>query len=125
MRISKSAAVEEYIAKAPELAQQMMRQIRAVVRAVAPEAEEKMSYGIPFYEYKFPGYKGRLAYFGAYKKHISFYAIPHNIPADLDKKLEEYKAAKATLQFPLGTEVPVALLKRLVKMRKDEIDAAK
>lgn len=82
-----------------------------------------MSYGIPFYEYKFTGYKGRLAYFGAYKKHISFYAVPRNIPVALDKQLEQYKAAKATLQFPIGTKVPVALLKRLVQLRKDEIDA--
>src|SRR5690348_8180846 len=96
-------SVEEYIAKASEPARQMMKQIRAAIRATVPEAEEKMSYGMPFYEYRFPGYKGRLAYFAAYKKHISFYAVPHNIPVALDKKLEQYKAAKATLQFPLGT----------------------
>ena len=82
-----------------------------------------MSYGMPFYEYKFPGYKGRLAYFGAYKKHISFYAVPRNLPPALDEKLEQYKAAKATFQFPIGAKVPVALLKQLVKLRKDEIDA--
>lgn len=117
--------VDEYIAKASGPAQQMMKQIRVAIRAVAPEAEEKMSYGMPFYEYKFPGYKGRLAYFGAYKKHISFYAIPRNIPPALDKQLEQYKAAKATLQFPIGTKVPIALLKQLVKLRRDEIDAHK
>ena len=125
MRKSNNKEVDEYIAKASEPAQQMMKQIRATIRAVAPEAEEKMSYGIPFYEYKFPGYKGRLAYFGAYKKHISFYAVPRNVPPALDKQLEEYKAEKATLQFPIGTKVPVTLLKELVILRKNEIDAQK
>jgi uncharacterized protein YdhG (YjbR/CyaY superfamily) len=125
MRTSKNVRVDEYIAKAPKPAQQMMKQIRTAIRATVPEAEEKMSYGIPFYEYRFPGYKGRLAYFGAYKKHISFYAVPHNIPVALDKKLERYKAARATLQFRLGTKIPVGLLKRLVKLRKDEIDGRK
>ena len=115
--------VDEYIAKASGPAQQMMKQIRAAIRSVAPEAEEKMSYGMPFYEYKFPGYKGRLAYFGAYRKHISFYAVPRNLPPALDEQLEQYKVAKATLQFPIGTKVPVALLKQLVKLRKNEIDA--
>ena len=123
MRKPKRSEVDEYIAKASEPGQQMMKQIRSVIRSAAPEAEEKMSYGMPFYEYKFPGYKGRLAYFAAYKKHISFYAVPRNVPPALDKQLEEYKAAKATLQFPIGTRVPVALLKQLVKLRKDEIDA--
>ena len=115
--------VAEYIAKAPLTAQKMMKQIRAAIRSVAPEAEEKMSYGMPFYEYKFPGYKGRLAYFAVYKKYVSFYAVPRNLPPDLDKKLEQYKAAKATLQFSIGTKVPIALLKQLVKLRKNEINA--
>jgi len=122
MRTSKNAKVDEYIANAPEPAQQMMKTIRAAIRATVPEAEEKMSYGIPFYEYRFPGFKGRLAYFGAYKKHISIYAVPRRLPVALDRKLEQYKAARATLQFPLGTKVPVSLLKQLVKLRKQEID---
>lgn len=123
MKMAKNPSVDEYIAKAAEPAQKMMKEIRASIRAVAPEAEEKMSYGMPFYEYRFSGFKGRLAYFGAYKKHVAFYAVPHNIPAALDKKLEPYKAAKATLQFPIGVKVPVDLLKQLVKLRKAEIDA--
>jgi uncharacterized protein YdhG (YjbR/CyaY superfamily) len=122
MRTSKNAKVDEYIANASEPAQQMMKRIRATIRASVPEAEEKMSYGMPFYEYRFPGYKGRLAYFAAYKKHISFYAIPRTLPAALAKKVEQYKAAKATLQFPLDADLPVGLIRQLVKLRKDEID---
>lgn len=122
MRMPKNVKVDEYIDKAPEPSQRMMKQIRAAIRATVPEAEEKMSYGMPFYEYRFPGYKGRLAYFAAFKNHISFFAVPHSIPAALAKEMEQYKAAKSTLQFPIGTKVPVASLKKLVKLRKEEID---
>lgn len=101
----------------------MMKQIRTAISSVAPEAEEKMSYGMPFYEYRFSGYKGRLAYFGRFKNHISFFAVPRHIPTDLAKRIEQYKAAKATLQFPLGSKVPLTLLKKLVKLRMQEIDA--
>ena len=87
--------------------------------------KEKISYGMPFYECRFPGYKGRLAYFGVFKNHISFFAVPRNIPTGLAEKLEKYKAAKATLQFPLGTKVPVPSLVKLVKLRMEEIDAWK
>ena len=125
MKKSKSTEVDEYIAKASEPAQQMMRQIRATILAVAPEAKEKISYRMPFYEYKFPGYKGRLAYFASFKDHVSFFAIPREVPMDLAKQLERYKMAKATLQFPIGTKVPVALLRQLVKLRKKDIDAVK
>jgi uncharacterized protein YdhG (YjbR/CyaY superfamily) len=123
MKVSKNAKVDKYIAIAPKPAQLMMKQIRAAIRATVPEAEEKMSYGMPFYEYKFPGYKGRLAYFAMFKNHISFYALPRSVPVAISKQLEQYRAAKATLQFPLDKKVPVALLKKLVKLRKDEIDA--
>ena len=125
MRASKDPRVDEYITNAPERARRMMKQIRTAIRSVAPEAKEKMSYGMPFYEYKFPGYKGRLAYFGHFKNHISFFAVPRHIPPDLAMNLEQYKAAKATLQFALGTKVPVALLKKLVKLRMQEIDEEK
>lgn len=121
--MGKSKEVDEYIAKASEPARRMMKQIRAAIREVAPEAEEKISYRMPFFEYKFPGYKGRLAYFAAFKDHVSFFAIPGKVPSDLAKEVDKYKAAKATLQFPLGSRVPISLLKQLVKLRKDEIDA--
>lgn len=125
MRAPKDPRVDEYITNAPEPARLMMKQIRTAIRSVAPEAEEKMSYGMPFYEYKFPGYKGRLAYFGRFKNHISFFAVPRHIPPDLAKSLEQYKAAKATLQFPLAAKVPISLLKKLVKLRMQEIDEEK
>lgn len=125
LNMRRSNDVDEYIAEASEPAQKMMKQIRAVIREVAPEADEKVSYRMPFYEYKFSGYKGRLAYFAAFKDHVSFFAIPGKVPADLAREVEKYKAAKATLQFPLGSKVPIALLKKLVKLRKDEIDAGR
>lgn len=117
--------VDEYIAREARPAQLMMKQIRAAIRAVAPEAEERISYGMPFYEYKFQGVRGRLAYIGAHKKFISLQPLPHHIPADLEKKLGAYRAAKSTVRFPIGTRVPITLIRKLVRMRKDEIDAAK
>jgi len=119
---SKSESVDDYIARCPESVQAKLKQIRATIRGTVPEAKEKMSYGMPFYEYRYPGYKGRLAYFAAYKGHISFYAVPHTVPDALAKKMEQYRAAKATLQFPLTGKVPIGLLRQLVKLRKQEID---
>lgn len=54
-----------------------------------------------------------------------FYAVPHNIPSNLAEKLEQYKAAKATPQSSIRTKAPVAELKKLAKLRKEEIDAGK
>ena len=54
--------VDEYIASAPKDIQEKLTEVRAAIKTVAPKAEEKISYGMPYY-----GYKGRLVYF-AYTK---------------------------------------------------------
>lgn len=115
--------VASYIASAPPPAREMMKEIRAAIRSAAPKAEESISYGMPFYAYKFPGYRGRLTYFGAFTKHISLFIIPRKVPADIAAQLKQYKAHKATLQIPLGSRVPVGMIKKLVKLRMKEIDS--
>ena len=72
--------VDAYIAAAPIAAQPQLRQLRTTIRRAAPKAVEKVSYGIPFYEYH-----GRLIYFAAFKKHVGIY------PAGDDaEELKEY-----------------------------------
>ena len=116
--------VAGYIASAAKPARDMMKQIRAAIRSAAPKAEESISYGMPFYAYRYPGYRGRLAYFGAFANHVSLFIVPRKVPADIAAQLKRYKAAKATLQFPLGSKVPVGMIKKLVKLRMKEIDSA-
>jgi uncharacterized protein YdhG (YjbR/CyaY superfamily) len=112
--------VTQYIAAAPKEAQQMLKQLRVAIRSTAPQAKEKISYGIPFYEYKSPGYRGRLAYFAAFKNHVSVFAWGHLV--DTIPGLKKYKASKSAIHFPLGTKIPVALVKRVVRARMREID---
>ena len=57
--------VDSYISAAPKEVRTKLRELRAAIRAVAPKAEERISYGMPYY-----GYKGRLVYFAHAKKHI-------------------------------------------------------
>jgi len=102
----------------------MMKAIRAAIKQAAPQARETISYGMPFYEYRYHGYKGRLVYFGAFARHVSIFIVPRNVPASLAAQVKKYKAEKATLQFPLGTRVPTGLIKKLVRLRMKEIDSA-
>ena len=106
--------VDAYIAAAPKEAQPHLRQLRQVIKAAAPRAEEKISYGMPFYEYR-----GRLIYFAGYKNHVALY------PAQDFKGLERYQTAKATLRFPLDAPLPVAKIRNLIKARVKERDAEK
>lgn len=118
--------VDAYIAKASKPAQKIMRQIRAAIKEVAPKATERISYRIPFYEYKSPGYKGRLAYFAVFHDHVSYFIVPGKATSGtFAKLLKPYRTGKSTLQFSVGTKVPVTLIKRTVKARIEEIEARK
>lgn len=66
--MKKPKTVGEYIEQAPKELQPTLKRLRETIRSAAPKAEEKISYGMPFYEYGGSGYKGRLVYFAVFKK---------------------------------------------------------
>ena len=111
-------AVDAYIKAAPKTVQPMLRDLRQAIKAAAPKAEEKLSYGMPFYEYH-----GRLIYFGAHRNHVGMYPIIGREKDLYAKELKPYLAAKATLQFPIGQPLPITLVKKVVKQRAKENEA--
>jgi uncharacterized protein YdhG (YjbR/CyaY superfamily) len=116
-------SVDEYIAAAPKEVQPKLREIRAAIRDVAPDAGESISYGMAFYNYKGEsGYKGRFCYFGLHKTHIGLYIPPPIIEDHIDE-LAEYKTTKSALQLPLDRPIPVSLIKKLVRARMKRHEA--
>jgi len=108
--------VDRYIARTPEGARGKLTELRRIIRSVAPDAEERISYGMPYY-----GYKGRLAYFRLSKKHIGLY-VPPPVIEEHKKELKNYGTSMATVRFPLNEKLPITLIKKLVKarMKKNE-----
>ena len=110
-------SVDEYIAAAPEDVQLKLREVRAAIRDVAPDAGESISYGMAFYNYKGEsGYKGRFCYFGLHKTHIGLYIPPPIIEEHLNE-LEGYETTKSALHLPLDKPIPISLIKKLVRDR--------
>lgn len=109
--------VDAYIAGAPKEVQGKLKELRAVIRKTAPTAVERISYGMPYYDYK-----GRLAYFSIWKSHIGLY-IPTPVIEEHASELDTYETTKATVRLPLAKKLPVALIRKLVKaqMKKNEV----
>jgi|HubBroStandDraft_6_1064221.scaffolds.fasta_scaffold318579_2 uncharacterized protein YdhG (YjbR/CyaY superfamily) len=105
----KAKDVDEYIASAPKEARSKLKEMRKIIKEVAPKAEETISYGMPYY-----GYHGRLAYFAWFKDHVSLFAMPP-IPDAYKKKLNV--TGKSTIQFSFDQKLPNALIRKLVKAR--------
>ena len=108
--------VDEYIALAPKEVQDKLKEFRATIMTGAPSAQERISYGMPYYYYK-----GRLVYFGLSKKHIGLY-IPTPVVEEHKSELKGYETTKATLRFPLDKKLPVMLIKKLIKVRVKKND---
>jgi uncharacterized protein YdhG (YjbR/CyaY superfamily) len=107
----KAKDVDEFIAKAPKEFQGNLKALRAMILSAVPEAEEHISYGMPYY-----GHMGRLAYFAPWKKHIGLY-IPPPIIGEHKDELGEYETTVSAVHLPLGKKLPKALIKRLIKAR--------
>ena len=60
--------VDAYIAAAPAGVRGKLKELRVTIRKAAPAAEESISYRMLYY-----GYKGRLAYYAAFKNNIGLY----------------------------------------------------
>ena len=60
--------------------------------------------------------KKPLVYFGGFAKHIGFYATPTG-HEKFKKQLSVYKQGKGSVQFPLDQQLPVALIKNIIKFR--------
>jgi uncharacterized protein YdhG (YjbR/CyaY superfamily) len=109
--MKKVGSVDEYISSSPKDLQEKLQQLRLTIKQTVPEAEEKISYGMPYY-----GYKGRLAYFAYAKQHIGLY-IPPPIIQNFAEELKEYSTSTATIQFPIDKKLPISLIKKLVRAR--------
>ena len=107
--------VAEYISRCPKDAQGKLKKIRAAIKEVAPGSIETVSYfQMPGYSYKGYDYNGMFAWFSFKKTDIRVHVRPPVIQ-DHKKELAAYTTTKAIVSFPADKEVPIALVKKLVK----------
>jgi uncharacterized protein YdhG (YjbR/CyaY superfamily) len=109
----KPATIDEYLQDAKTDQRQALEKLRRVIHAVAPNAKECISYGIPAFRLN-----GRsLVFFGAWANHCSFYPASSTLLKKFRDDLEDFQISKGTIRFCPGKPLPVALVKRLVKAR--------
>lgn len=112
---SRAGTIDEYIAAFPTETRAVLQELRALIRSVAPDATETISYAIPTFDLN-----GRhLVHFAGYEKHIGFYPIPSGVEA-FKEELKPYKQGKGSVQFPLGQPLPTDLIRRVVEFRVAE-----
>ncbi|MDR1203369.1 MAG: DUF1801 domain-containing protein [Tannerellaceae bacterium] len=112
--------IDEYIAGFPENVQALMKQLRTTINETAPEAKEKISWGMATF-----ALEGNLIHFAGNKKHIGIYPGAEVIEV-FKEKLSAFKTSKGAIQFPLDKPMPLQLVAEIVsfnvKQRKEEAE---
>lgn len=111
--------IAEYIRAAPREGQPHLRRLYAILKSVAPDAEEAIKWGTPFFiEPRF------LFAFSACKAHCDFAPSPTALQA-FRKELEKHRTTRNYLQLPYDEPLPENLIRRIAKYRVRELRARK
>lgn len=110
-----AVTVDDYLAAVPDEARAALQDLRATIRAAAPEAEEGISYRVPTYRYH-----GPLVHFAAFKDHCSFIVASASVVERFKNELEGYEISGTTIQFFAKNPLSPDLVDRIVRARMKE-----
>lgn len=101
------ASIDDYIASMPAEVQDILEEVRRVVRSKVPSAVETIGYQMPAFKLDVI-----FIYFAAFKKHIGVYP-PVTGDEELQKALTPFRGEKGNLKFPLDQPMPYDLIGRV------------
>ena len=119
--MASAGSVDEYLAQVPEAERACLEDLRATIRTAAPDATETISYQMPTFKHR-----GRaLVGFAAFTNHCSLFPYGTGVLKALEEDLRPYDTSGkgGTVRFSADAPLPAALVRRIVAMRIEEIDA--
>ena len=114
-----SKEVDDYLAALPDERRKVMQQLREILVAGAPEAEEAISY-------KMPALRMNERFFmsyDAYKSHYSLFPWTDIMEKELADEIKPYLSGKGTLRFEADQPLPADLIRRIVEIRRREFSS--
>jgi uncharacterized protein YdhG (YjbR/CyaY superfamily) len=116
----KRADLDDYYAQLPDNAVPHLSKLRELCRTGLPKAKEALHWNNP----AFVQDGTRLLMLQSYKQHCSL-RFPTRLFATQKADVEAagYEAGDGVIKLPYDRELPVALLKQLIKARLDEFAA--
>jgi uncharacterized protein YdhG (YjbR/CyaY superfamily) len=116
MASKRPTTISEYIQAAPLEGQPHLQQLYAILKSVAPEAEEAIKWGTPFFvEPRF------LFAFSAHKAHLNFSPTAATLEP-FQEDLEDYKiTSSGLLQIPYNKPLPEDLIRKIAEYRLREV----
>lgn len=110
--------VDAYLAGLPPDRRDLLQRLREQIRALVPDAQETISYGMP--TFKLNG-KFLLSYAG-WKKHCSIYPWTDTLLDQHAAALEGYERTKGSLHFTSERPLSEAVVEDLVRSRIADLE---
>ncbi len=112
----KPRTVEEYIEQLPEVAQVNIKELRSILKSVAPEAKEGLKWGKPVFESN-----TILFAYSAHKAHLSFFPTGPALKP-FEKELAAFNTKKDSVQFFYKDPLPEQLIRKIAEYRKADVE---
>ena len=109
--------IDAYLGTLDEPARTTLTRLRDTIAALAPEAEQCISYGMP--AFRLGG--DVVAGFAAFKNHLSY--LPHSgsVFPVLRDEVASFKTSTGALQFPIDSSLPNSLVEQLIRVRLSQV----
>jgi uncharacterized protein YdhG (YjbR/CyaY superfamily) len=111
--------VDAYLGALPPEQRDLLQALRERVAALAPEAVDTISYGMPAFKLR----DHFLLSYAGWKGHCSIYAIPDELLSKYEDELRDNTRTKGGLHFSREHPLPGALVDDFVRARAATIEA--
>jgi len=112
--------IDRHIEQLSERHQAPLHHIRALLHEVLPAGEETIKYAMPCIAVQGKG----VAAFDAFKEHWSYFPMSGSVLERVTGLPDWVEAERGTLRVPLDKRLTKQLVRRLVRVRLDEIEVA-
>ncbi len=112
--------IDRHLEQLTQRHQAPLRHIRALLHEVLPAGEETIKYAMPCIAVQGKG----VAAFEAFKEHWSYFPMSGSVLERVTGLPDWVEAERGTLRVPLDRRLSKQIVRRLVRVRLDEIEAA-
>lgn len=110
--------VDDFLKKVAQPQRDTLKVVRDYIKAVAPDAVDAISYGMPAFKVNGKVIGGFLPT----KSGCSYYPFSGSVLGEMAQDLEKYSQTKSALHFAADKPLPKTLVAKLVKTRLREIE---
>ncbi len=113
-----SNPVSQYLNELPKKEKDALEIVRKQILSLMPEAEERLSRGVPFFYYK----GKRAVGFRSSKTHLSFFIMEGKVLDIYRSEISAYDNSSTVIKFSPEKLLTKNIIEKLVRARIDEIE---